>query len=261
MPPDDAAETDRPVSLAAVLADHAARRPHRPFLFWPEGLDWRWLSFADAAREVARLNETAAATPDGDEGGDEVKENEHVPPPPPAVAEALRVIAGPPPAGDSPAFRQLAEIAASLRVHAARAFGAVLAMGAPPGQRHDVVVLAPPFADDPLFDWAVVAGAALVVEPSPANLAATAAWARPTVFRGTAADLAALARDAAAAERTGFAAWLRTLRRLLGQDAPPPLPFARLHTLLLPDPPPPEETLTYWRHRNTRLLPAPRQSE
>jgi hypothetical protein len=35
-------------------------------------------------------------------------------------------------------------------------------------------------------------GAALVLEPDPRSLAATAAWVRPTFFQGSVADLAAL---------------------------------------------------------------------
>lgn len=241
-------EAALPPSLADALAGHAERHPHRPFLFWPEGLDWRWASFAEAAADVerlragapARLEETSAA--------------------PAAVVAALREIAGPPPAGDSPASRQVAEMSAAAHAAAAVAFRAILAMGAPAHPRRQVVVVAPPFADDAaglFFAAAVVDGAAVVVEPSPSALVATAAWVRPTIFRGDGDQVVALAREAEAAERAGFAGWWRRVRRRLGAQAPPPLPFDRLHTLLVAGPPPGEEDLAFWRQRGTRVLADP----
>jgi hypothetical protein len=252
MPADAAApplpEPALPTSLAAAVAGHAARYPDRPFLFWPEGLDWRWASFAEIAGDVerlragrpARLEEASAA--------------------PAAVLAALGQIAGPPAAGDSPAFREIARLSAAAHAAAAVAFRAVLAMGAPVRPRRQVVVVTPPFSDDAedlLFAAAVVDGAAIVVEPSPAALVATAAWARPTIFRGAAGQVAALAREAEAAERSGFAGWWRRVRRLIGLPAPPPLPFDRLHTLLVAGPPPADEALDFWRHRGTRVLAGP----
>lgn len=232
-----------PPSPAAALAEHAARHPDRPFLFWPEGLDWRWASFAEVAADVDRLRggapsrfeETSAA--------------------PAAVVAALREIAGPPPAGDSPSGATAGEAPAE-----AAALGSLLASPTTPRPRREVVVVTPPFADEGeglFFAWAVVEGAAILVEPSPSSLVATAAWARPTVFRGGAAQAAALAREAEAAERAGFAAWWRRLRRLLGADPPSPLPFHRLHTLLLAGPPPADDALAFWRRRGTRVLADP----
>jgi hypothetical protein len=253
MPADAAAppplpETALPSSLAAAVAGHAARHPDRPFLFWPEGLDWRWASFAEVAADVERLRagrparlEKASAAPA-------------------AVLAALRRIAGPPPAGDSPAFRRIAELGAAAEAAAAAAVRAILAMGAPVRPRREVVVVAPPFAGEGegmLFAAAVVDGAAVVVEPSRAAFVATAAWARPTIFRGEGSEIVALAGEAAAAERTGFNGWWRRVLRLLGADPPPPLPFGRLHTLLVAGPPPAEADLAFWRRRGTRVLADP----
>jgi hypothetical protein len=250
-------------TLAAALAGHAARHPHRPFLFWPDGLDWRWMDYAEAAGEVARLERAGPPAEGLDEGAVTAGAGEAAVPD--AVGEALEAVAGPRPAGGSPAFLEIAALGARAQAAAAAAFGAGLALAAPRRPRREIVVLAPPFAEergaDPgaslLFAWAVLAGAALVLEPSPPALVATAAWARPTLFRGPAADLAALAREAEAAERHGFSPWLRRLRHHLAPEAPPPLPFARLHTLLLAGPPPPAESLTFWHTRGTRVLPDP----
>lgn len=263
MPADDAAPPPAPEpsgaaapppSLAAALAGHAERHPHRAFLFWPEGLDWRWASFAEAAAAVERLREGGAALPE--ERGAM----------PEAVVAALREIAGPPPVGDSPAFREtpafreMAELAAGALAAAAAGFRVVLAVGAPARPRRQVLVVTPPFADEAarlFFAAAVVDGAAVVVEPSAAGLVATAAWARPTIFRGGRAEVVALAGAAAAAERSGFAGWQWRVRRLLGAEPPPPLPFGRLHTLLVDGPLPAEEDLAFWRLRGARVLADP----
>lgn len=69
-------------------------------------------------------------------------------------------------------------------------------IGPPPrkGSR-EIVVLSGPL-DRPeeraMLSWATVAGAAVVLEPNPASRVATAAWVRPTVFHGTAEEIAAL---------------------------------------------------------------------
>jgi hypothetical protein len=242
-----------PPSLAAALAGHAGRHPHRAFLFWPEGLDWRWASFAEAAAAVERLRGGGAALPE--ERGAM----------PDAAAAALREIAGPPRAGDSPALREtpasreMAEVAAGA-LAAAAGFRAVLATGAPARPRRQVVVVTPPFADEGarlFFAAAVVDGAAVIVEPSATALVATAAWARPTIFRGGRAEVAALAGEAAAAERCGFAGWWRRLRRLLGAEPPAPLPFGRLHTVLVAGPSPADDDLAFWRRRGARVLADP----
>jgi hypothetical protein len=71
-----------------------------------------------------------------------------------------------------------------------------------------------------MLSWATLAGAAVVLEPNPALRVATAAWVRPTVFHGTAAELRSL-QTWAEKEKKG---WLR--RR-------PRLPFRRLRSVLV----------------------------
>lgn len=214
-------ESPHHAALAAVLAEHARRHPHRPFLFWPEGLDWRWMAFVAAIGEVERLRE-----------GGRLEEERAVPP---AVVEVLE---------------QIAE-------REAMTGGAPEARARP---RREIVVLAPPFADASgrdLLTWAVTAGAAVVVEPSRAGLVATAAWARPTVFRGTAAEIAALETEAAAAERAGFAGFWRRLRSSLGAAPPPRRPFGRLHTLLVAAAPAEAVDAAFWQVRGTRVVAEP----
>lgn len=242
-----------PAAPAAALAAHAARHPHRPFLFWPEGLDWRWMSFAEAVAEVERLREGVARR---------VEEQESAVPP--AVVEVLEeiaegervgggaVVAGAGQAGGGPVARGRA-VAGAVGSEGAAGVGARR-------PRQEVVVLAPPFTEEgggELLAWAVLAGAALVVEPSRGGLVATAGWARPTVFRGTVAEIAALAREAAAAERSGLAGFWRRLRRWLGGEPPPPRPFGRLHTVVVSDGPADTLDAAFWRTRGTRLLVEP----
>ena len=88
-----------------------------------------------------------------------------------------------------------------------------------------------------MLSWATLAGAAVVLEPNPALRVATAAWVRPTVFHGTAAELAAL-RSWAEKETKG---WLR--RR-------PHLPFRRLRSVLITGSEMlPSEGEAFWRER------------
>lgn len=232
-----------PASPAAALAAHAERHPHRPFLFWPEGLDWRWMSFADAVGEVERLREGRPPR---------LVEERAVPA---AVVEVLEQIAK----GDGGATRGLVERAIELAADLAPGAG-----GESRGERREIVVAAPPIAGEGgrlLLAWAVLAGAAVVVEPSRIGLVATAAWARPTVFHGTVAEIAVLATEAAAAERAGFAGFWRRLSRRLGGDPPPPRPFGRLHTLVVSDGPADAVDTGFWRTRGTRLLVEPSSSD
>ena len=111
-----------------------------------------------------------------------------------------------------------------------------LAGAAPRRPLREVVVAAGPLADPAerdLLAWAVVAGAAIVLEPAAARLVDTAAWARPTVFLGTAEEAGRLLDRAAAADREGWAGLAGRLRRIAGRPAAPGLPFGRLHTLLV----------------------------
>ncbi len=152
------------------------------------------------------------------------------------------------------------ELSQADLVAAARAMQAALAGSLAGSGNREIAVLAPPLAGEParrLLAWATLAGAALLLEPEPAALAATAAWARPTVFVGDAAALAALARAVPPAGR------LRSrVDRLLGRGAS--LPFGRLHTLFVAGPAadPRRETAAeldtgFWTARGVRVLPLP----
>lgn len=110
-----------------------------------------------------------------------------------------------------------------------RAAGSRPANGAP--RREILVVAGSPLepARRRLLAWALLRGAAVVLEPRPASLVGTALWARPTVFAGTPARVAELLRRAAPGARGGR----RRLWRL-GRPAPPLGPLTgRLHTCLL----------------------------
>jgi hypothetical protein len=334
-----------PPSLPAALAGHAARHPHRPFLFWPEGLDWRWASFAEVAGEVdrLRLELLAASVAAGAAPGAPVAYPERplpgrvtldlaiqaagrtawpTPGPEPPSAAALWVeveppaddedavrsalVAGAGPARialpvdrrwSQPAWRRrpvaarrdegavgdstagtaglaggvlVAELGAARRamrriepgelLAEAERLAAVLAPpdGAGGGRAgRDVVVLGGSFTEPGvrrLLSWAVSTGAAVVLEPSPTGLVATAAWARPTVFRGTAGEIAALEVEARAAEAAGPTGAWRRLRRRLGRPvAAPPRPFRRLDDLLVVGSSPGEGALDFWRRRGVRI--------
>jgi hypothetical protein len=109
--------------------------------------------------------------------------------------------------------------------------------------RREIVVLGGPLedaAERAMLAWATVAGAAVVLEPNPAFRVATAVWVRPTVFHGTAAELADL-RARVEKERTGF--WRRG----------PRLPFGRLRTVLVAGALAGDDE-AFWRERGVRLV-------
>lgn len=128
---------------------------------------------------------------------------------------------------------------ASALTAAAQALEAIL-----PGRRdlgrsrREVLVLPadlPGPADRVLFAWSLLAGAALVLEPEPAALVPTAFWARPTVFHGDAARLAAFRRAAAGAPRAAL---------------------RRLHSLVVTGPAPlAAGDLAFWRARGVAVVP------
>jgi hypothetical protein len=111
-----------------------------------------------------------------------------------------------------------------------------------------------------LLAWSLLAGAALVLEPEPAARVATAVWARPTLFAGTAAEAAHLAREAESWQREWREGWTaRLLRRLRKAPGKPSRPFGRLHTLVIDGPTAPDPSP--WQrqgvtcHRLADLLP------
>lgn len=125
----------------------------------------------------------------------------------------------------------------------------------PAGQRH-VVVLGG-FPGDPaersLLSWATVEAAAILLEPEPAHSVPTAIWARPTVFAGTAADLARL-REAVERDEAGFRIFRR---RIFGRRRR--LPFGRLRAVLGTDGELPAEEKAFWEERGARAFAAERQ--
>ena len=101
-------------------------------------------------------------------------------------------------------------------------------------------------AERVLSAWALFSGAALVLEPEPENLAATAIWVRPSVFAGGGAERRTLLDWLAAHDRR---------RSVLGR---PRLPLRRLHTVVATGPEPmPEDERALWAERGvvTAVVP------
>jgi hypothetical protein len=100
--------------------------------------------------------------------------------------------------------------------------------------------------DRALLAWATLHGAVLVLAPTPDSLVSSAVWARPTIFLGTAAELAALHR-AVDRERRPF--WDRRRNRL---------PFGRLRTVLWSgEEEPSSEQVGFWMSRDVLVLRCP----
>ena len=111
---------------------------------------------------------------------------------------------------------------------------------APPrraGER-EVVVLGGPLEqpeERAMLTWATVTGAAVALEPAPGARIATAAWVRPTVFHGTAEEIALLR------------AWVEKGRRRRR------LPFGRLRTVLVAGSELAAEDAVFWRERGVKV--------
>jgi hypothetical protein len=212
-----------PDSLSAAVHRHAAAHPAVPWLFERRGWDWTWISWQDAAHRIAGPPELPEL-PEPDRPGPETllrhlrqQAQSHFPDP------------------DLPAAIDLAE-----------------RLGQP--VLRDILVtkglLTDP-AERRLLAWATLTGAALLFEPDPAAYVQAAAWARPTVFQGTAAEVAALRREAVSF-RPPLPRWLRRRR--------PVLPFDRLRALLPLEPLPPEES-AFWSGQGVRIVdPGPSRS-
>jgi hypothetical protein len=56
---------DHPTQLLAALLAREAAEPESPFLFWPDGWDWRWWSWGRVAQLTARWQATLADLPAG----------------------------------------------------------------------------------------------------------------------------------------------------------------------------------------------------
>lgn len=221
-----------PPTLPAALLRHAERGREEPWLFRPEGWDWRWWSWGEAARRMSLWAERLAILPAGT----------HVSFSYTALPEAVILdlaiqaaglvsvpVSGPVPEGwgerfeidPSPpgplSYRSPGDFA--MPDPAAMAERVQAEIGPSPEGSREIVVLSGPL-DRPeeraMLSWATVAGAAVVLEPDPALRVATAAWVRPTVFHGTVEEIAAL-RGWVEKERKGWFRKLpfRRLRRVL----------------------------------------------
>ena len=91
-----------------------------------------------------------------------------------------------------------------------------------------------------MLSWATLAGAAIVLEPNPALRIATASWVRPTVFHGTAEEIAGLRQWV---EREGKG-WLRRK---------PGLPFRRLRVVLVIGDGMGADEVAFWEERGVRI--------
>lgn len=192
-----------PESLPAAVRRHAAAHPHAPWLFERKGLDWTWISWHQAAERL------------------------EADPAPPAE-----------PAGPDAWLHQLQR----LELHLLEAAAALAGRLGPAADR-DIVVSGHRLAnstEQTLLAWATLTGAALLFEPDPAFYVPAAAWARPTVFQGTAAEIAALRREAQSFRPAV------PFRR-------PRLPFGRLRALLPLDPLT-DDDQSFWTSRGTKII-------
>lgn len=115
--------------------------------------------------------------------------------------------------------------------------------------RRDIVVLggfAGSWPERLLLSWATVTGAALLFEPDPPAYVQTAAWARVTVFAGTAADLVLL-RATVERDEAGF--------RLFGRRRR--LPFGRLRAVVVTAGDLPGEERAFWAERGVPVTRVP----
>jgi hypothetical protein len=132
------------------------------------------------------------------------------------------------------------EVSQAELISAAAAFQDALAPG--DGER-EIAVMGR--LDRNLLSWSTVYGAALLLAPSPESLVGSAVWARPTVFCGTASELAAF-RRAAEQEKPPF--WDRRKGRL---------PFGRLRTVLRSGEGTSEEERAFWEGKGVRFRHLP----
>ncbi|HYH46695.1 MAG TPA: hypothetical protein VEG34_13500, partial [Thermoanaerobaculia bacterium] len=156
-------------SLPAAVRRHAAAHPHAPWLFERPDLDWIWISWRQAADRLA-------APPADTDAPDR--------PGPAALLHHLQLLeTGRIPEGD------------------VLTGAAALADRLGPPEVRDILVSGRSLSDQAehrLLAWATLTGAVILFEPDPPAYVPAAAWARPTVFQGTAGEIAALRREAQA---------------------------------------------------------------
>jgi acyl-CoA synthetase (AMP-forming)/AMP-acid ligase II len=249
-----------PSNLPAALFHHAAAGREEPWLFRAEGWDWRWHSWGEVAGWVSAWAERLSGLPAGSRAA-----FSYAPHPRDVALDLALQAAGLVPVPVSVPMnggregcgaRFWVEIAGEeLRVTELSPAGSA-ALETPPDliglaervqaeirgalrkSTREIVVLGGPLEraeERAMLSWAAVAGAAVVLEPDPALRVATAAWVRPTVFHGTAAELARL--------RT----WVEKEARGLWRRGPG-LPFRRLGTVLATEEMP-EAEKGFWEGR------------
>jgi hypothetical protein len=305
-------------SPPAALRRRAAADPESPFLFWPEGWNWRWWSWRQVAEQVDRWRVPLAALPPGALVGFAGGAYPDAIPQDLAVQEAgmtavpvaaglagipgeageaggpgleascqegaaagcdawLELVAGEPrlrqPGAPGPAAlsgegadkgaggvmavgadrarRWLAS--ADVVTAAARLESAIAAEGRPwAGDRRarQILVAGQPLEEWParlLTIWAILAGAALVLQSDAALRLGTVRWARPTVFHGSAAEIAELRRQLEESRQPRWwGGWRRRARPA----------FGRLR-ILFQSSEPAASDLAFWQERGARLLRLP----
>lgn len=278
-------------------------RPFEPWLFLQEGWDWRWLSFADAARWAGAVTAALAGLPPGarvgfsdrltfwslamdlgvraaggtavpvavrrpvgeavrhrrcslwlsapDEGaeaGSPGVPRVVVPSPRAAGPAAAAVLPGSALLGEAPGAAVLVvdgEAVGEVEAAELTAQAAELDRRLETGTGRPITLLHQPL-ERPLarllFAWAARRGAAIVLEPQAVALAATAAWARPTLLAVEAGDLPHLRRAV-------------DLRKSRWRRRPGP-PFGRLrHLVVDARQVPAEEEAAFWRERGVAIVP------
>jgi hypothetical protein len=251
-----------PPSLSAALLQRAAADPEEPWLFRAEGWDWVWHPWRELAGWVERWRDALSPLPAGSRAAFRYDAR-----PESVILDLALQAAGlvsAPNGGREDSYwieRRGLEIEIappySLRDRGNDA-GAVVRIGGEAvawtireivaaGERlqgligetgeREIVVLGGPL-EDPLeramMAWATLSGAAVVLEPAPTLRAATAAWARPTVFHGTPAEIA-------------------DLRARVGKGRKGRLPFRRLRTVLVSGEIS-EEEAGFWRQQGVGVV-------
>ena len=262
----------------SALLHRAGAAGEEPWLFRSEGLDWRWHAWGDLARQAAAWAGHFAGRPPGSRvpfpyrpGPDSIAldlgimgaglvsapvsgEREQV-----ADPEApLPRPSSPRPGGEGPGPEgpeantggavvlidgSSVEWTAAELMALAERVQAEIAPARRAGEREIVVLggaLEAP-EERAMLSWATVTGAAVALEPAPELRIATAAWVRPTVFHGTAEEIAML-RGWAGKPKHG-------------------LPFGRLRTLLAAGDGIGEQEALYWRDLGVRVGRVPLAAE
>jgi hypothetical protein len=237
--------------LTAVPLDLTAEQGEQGGETWPETLAARgcvaWLGTAGGEVKLERLRDGTNTV----EAEGAVAAGAAGPGPPGAEGGALV-------RGGSGSWRRVSQ--ADL-LAAAASVESVLAESARPSRSREILVAGRPLGEPAarlMAAWATAAGAALVLEPDPALRLAAVAWARPTVFYGSAAEMAALRHQVEARQGTASARLGRALLRRSGRRSPraPRPPFGRLRTLFQ-DAEPDSAEAAFWQVRGARLLRLP----